>query len=198
MSPTRLKARGPMRLPLAALGAVLLGATTLAAGPMPAPSGSGSAFKPELILVSQQTKAAPASFRADAVAAVDGGSAMRAEGAASVRPGPRVASYLVQSDTERPLASDVLAELIGLLQAPSGFDDSVIKRCIPGLSVGFRLTRGQEPVTELVLDFACDKLIVLDLATDEESSTDFGPSRAAFVALAKRALPNDSEIQSLD
>jgi len=55
-----------------------------------------------------------------------------------------------------------------------------------------------EPVTEVVLDFGCEKLTMAEAgATHDLHSTYFDPSRAAFVAFVNSALPDDSELSKL-
>jgi hypothetical protein len=104
------------------------------------------------------------------------------------------------------LSSELLNELVTLVRSDSGFDDSIVKRCRPGTSVGFRLLRKpppdsgstNEPVTELVLDFGCEKLTMAEAgATHDLHATYFDPSRAAFVVFVNRALPDDRELSRL-
>ena len=127
---------------------------------------------------------------------------MRVEGAGTATPGVRVADYLKRSGTERPLSEEILGELLRLLRSESGFDDSIVRRCRPGTSVGFVLTgksaNAGEEKTEMALDFGCNKLILAHPGSNGDvHATDFGPSRSAFVALVKRALPNDRELRRL-
>ncbi len=127
---------------------------------------------------------------------------MRVDAAAKVTPGARVADYLKRSGTERPLSPESITDLTVLLRSETGFDDSIVKRCRPGISVGFVLTRqpanaGEEKI-ELVLDFGCEKLMLTRAgSTADIHATDFGPSRSAFVALVKRSLPHDRELRKL-
>ena len=141
--------------------------------------------------------AEPLMFRQQATEGVESGTVMRAEGVATATPGPRIAGYLARPDTERPLSAEALAELLALLRSDSGFDDSIVERCRPGLSIGVKLTRTAAPATELVLDFECERMILTGPPGSGEQATDFGPSRDAFVAFAKHALPDDAEVQAL-
>jgi len=120
-------------------------------------------------------------------------------------PGLRLAGYRVRPDTERPLTAELLRELLALVRAPQGFDDGVRKRCRPGVSLGFRLARRESdgatgpPPSELVIDFGCNRLSLGDdrIADVDARASYFDPSRAAFVGLARRALPDDPEIARL-
>lgn len=145
-------------------------------------------------------------LRSRATADLIKGTVMRVDGAAQATPGPRLAGYLIRPGTERPLSPELLNELASLVRSNTGFDDSIVKRCRPGTSVGFRLFRKaasdsgstNEPVTELVLDFGCEKLTLAEGgATGEVHATYFDPSRAAFAAFVNRALPGDSELSEL-
>lgn len=133
--------------------------------------------------------------------------AIRVRGVAPATPGTRLAGYLVpRGTTKRSLGADDVAALIALVRSDTGFDDSITKRCRPGTSVGFELSRkapaggGPEagPATQLVLDFGCAKMTAVDTAEPADlHATYFDPSRSAFVAFVKRVLPGDSEIQKL-
>jgi hypothetical protein len=145
-------------------------------------------------------------LRSRATADVIKGTVMRVSGVGQAIPGARLAGYLIRPGTERPLSGELVNELVTLVRSDSGLDDSIVKRCRPGTSVGFRLFRKppsgsgstNEPVTELVLDFGCDKLTVAEAgATGNPHSTYFDRSRAAFVAFVKRALPDDNELRKL-
>jgi hypothetical protein len=131
---------------------------------------------------------------------------IRVSGMGAATPGPRLAGYLVRPSTKRPLRADDVAALVELIRSGTGFDDSVTKRCRPGTSVGFELSRktqaggdsGAGPGTELVLDFGCAKLTTVDTADPADlHTTYFDPARGAFVAFVKRVLPGDGEIQKL-
>ena len=94
----------------------------------------------------------------------------------------------------------MLRDLVALVQSPEAFDDAIEKRCKSGVSVGFRLSRPPEqPSSEVVLDFGCDRLMVGAPGRDADGQASyFDPSRPAFVDLAKRALPDDPEVQALE
>jgi hypothetical protein len=148
----------------------------------------------------------PSGVRSRAAADVVKGTVLRVDGVALATPGSRLAGYLIRPGTERPLSSELLNELVTLVRSESGFDDSIVKRCRPGTSVGFRLFRKPAPdsgstngpVTELVLDFGCQKLTVAEAgAAGNPHATYFDPSRAAFVAFVNRALPDDGELSKL-
>ena len=142
--------------------------------------------------------------RWNATMGVVGGTVLRVEAAGRSVPGPKLAGYLVLSETERPLSEHALEELVALIRSPDGFDDSVTKRCNPGISVGFRLMRKhaveqkQQTRTELVVDFGCNRLLIGDAQGDSDAQASyFDPSRAAFVELVQLALPEDRELRSL-
>lgn len=140
--------------------------------------------------------------RQEAATDVVTGTVMRVDPAAKVTPGVRIADYLKRSGTERPLSRETIDELTVLLRSDKGFDDSIVKRCRPGTSVGIVLTRkaanAREEENELVLDFGCEKLMLTGAgSTADVHATDFGPSRSAFVELVKRALPHDRELRKL-
>jgi hypothetical protein len=118
--------------------------------------------------------------------------------------GPKLAGYLILSATERPLSKHILDQLVALVRAPEGFDDSVTKRCRPGVSVGFRLRRKpvakgmKQTITSMVLDFGCNRLVIGDARGDPNAEASyFDPSRAAFVELVKLAFPDDRELEAL-
>lgn len=129
---------------------------------------------------------------------------LRVDGAGVHAPGPRLADYRIRPGTEQPLRENLLQELVKLVRAADGFDDSIHKRCRPGVSVGFRLVHmaaegaTAPPPSELVLDFGCNKLVVGNASADPAARASyFDPSRAAFMGLSKRALPSDPEIGRL-
>lgn len=117
----------------------------------------------------------------------------------------RLAGYLINEGSEQPLPEQLTSDFVSLVRAKGGFDDSIRKRCKPGLSVGFRLarscaeTKGEQQVSELVVDFGCNRLTIGD-GSDETplQAYFFDPSRAAFVNLVKRALPDDELLKSLN
>lgn len=135
-------------------------------------------------------------FRDAAFANVSSGTVLRAEGAAAATEGPRIVGYLAKEETEQPLSESDLGSLLGLLSADAAFVDGEISRCEPGTALGVRLS-GAAGKTELVLDYACDRMIAVNPAGVEQTSY-FTPARDALVALAKRLLPNDREIQALN
>jgi hypothetical protein len=119
----------------------------------------------------------------------------------------KLAGFSVRSASSRPLEKDAQAALSVALGAPTGFDDATAKRCSVHLLVGFRVTRslpttGAEPKSqdiEIAIDFACQKIFVVRStgASLIVHASHFDPSRAAFVALAKSALPDDPELARL-
>lgn len=148
----------------------------------------------------------PAARRQRATAGIVAGTAIRVNGVAAMTPGVRLAGYLIRPGIRRALSAEQLAALVGLVRSGTGFDDSITRRCRPGKSVGFELVRKSPtsgdppdaPVTELVLDFGCNKLAAADAGEPAEVHTSyFAPSRGAFVAFVKRVLPDDREILQL-
>jgi hypothetical protein len=106
--------------------------------------------------------------RWNATAHVVHGLIMRVEAVAASLPGERLAGYLIHADSEQAASDEVLEQLIALVRNNDGFDDSIVKRCKSGLSVGFRLFRKDASTgnalsaTELVLDFGCDRMTVAE------------------------------------
>jgi hypothetical protein len=147
---------------------------------------------------------------ADAVSAA----AMRLEkpgagwnGASPAAP-DRIAGFTVRAGTERPLDAATLAALLDRLRAPAGYDDRIAKRCAMDHLVGFRLTRrpastgaAHDDIVEIAVDFTCQKLFAARGGSRGRArsvlGTHFDPSRAAFLALVKQALPGDAEIARL-
>lgn len=117
----------------------------------------------------------------------------------------RVAGLLPREPQEkqRVLGPDEVAEIAARLRDAKGFDDRVQKRCLMKTMVGFRVTRSlpstgaaREETTDVVVDFACQKLFAVHGEGDTRTvhATHFDPSRAAFLALVRRALPDDAEL----
>lgn len=137
-----------------------------------------------------------------ATADVVSATVMRVEGVAQATPGPRLAGYLIRPGTEQPLSPEHTRELVELVRFDSGFDDSIVKRCRPAESVGFRLLREgpsgtrSSTTTELVLCFGCEKLSIAVNGTDIHA-TYFDPSRNAFLSFVTRILPEDEELRKL-
>jgi len=144
---------------------------------------------------------AQASARRSFTDAVSRGTILRVDGAAEATPGEKLGGYLVRPGTEQPLGAEALKELIALMRADSGFNDSIRKRCRPGVSVGIRLFRpgpnAAEARTDLVLDFGCNRLLVSAEGSAQAADTYFDDARARFVEFAQRALPADAELRAL-
>lgn len=137
-----------------------------------------------------------------AVEGIERASVLRIAG--SREPGSReFAGRSVRVASEVALTPDLTQRFVELMRSDQGFDDSVVSRCAPGVGVGFALaraagaTRQLGPVTEVILDFGCLRLIVGAPIGAGVHATSFQPSRTAFVELAKRALPHDDQIQRL-
>lgn len=121
-------------------------------------------------------------------------------------PAEEVAGFAVRPGTERPLDAPAISSLRGLLEAPRGFDDTIVTRCATRQLAGVRLVR-QLPSTdgprrqtvELALDFACQRLFVAfgEGTRRVTLAPHFGPSRPAFVAWTKAALRGDRELAGL-
>ena len=89
-----------------------------------------------------------------------------------------------------------LKALVDLVQAPSGFDDDILKRCAMKDLVGFELVRSpattgkpREDVVEIAIDLACNKLFAVRGGANGSKrtlhATHYDPSRAGFIALIK-------------
>jgi hypothetical protein len=120
----------------------------------------------------------------------------------------RIAGFTVRAGTERPLDAAALGALLDRLRAPTGYDHRIAKRCAMDHLVGFRLTRrpattgaARDEIVEIAVDFSCQKLFAARGGDRGRArtvlATHFDPSRAAFVALVKQALPGDAEIAKL-
>ena len=110
---------------------------------------------------------------------------------------------LVPRREPRAVEGDLTNQLVERLRDAKGFDDRVLKRCLMGSMVGFRMTRSlpttgapREETVDVAFDLTCAKLFVVHGAGAARSvhATHFDPSRAALLALAKRALPDDAEL----
>lgn len=132
--------------------------------------------------------------------------------AASVNPAdPAPASltgFGIKRGTGIPVDRDVIDGLVKALRNPRGFDDQIQKRCLMSHMVGFRLRRSlattgdpREQDVDVSMDFTCQKLFVARAGTGAKPpsvhATHFDPSRATFLALVKKALPDDAEIRGL-
>jgi hypothetical protein len=121
----------------------------------------------------------------------------------------RVAGFVVRAGTEHPLDQATMNAFATLVRDDGGFDDQTLDRCRSRDLVGLRVERtlpttAEAPRTataEIALDFACDKLFGAHGGSAgmprKALATHFAPSRNAFLALVKRALPGDTEIAKL-
>lgn len=118
----------------------------------------------------------------------------------------RVAGFAVRAGTEHALDRATIDALRAALENEHGFDDQIEKRCSVAHLVGARLTRtlatSGGPRTQSVdvaVDFACDKFFAAFGEPPHRVvlASHFDPSRAAFVAWAKQAMPGDAEIAKL-
>jgi hypothetical protein len=112
----------------------------------------------------------------------------------------RIADFVV-AGPERELPEAARAQLADLLKDDKGYDDRVAKRCAMGKTVGFRIsktlaTTDTQPHVgdlEMAIDFNCQKLFLTrDGAGGRRvvHATHFDPSRPAFLAFAKTAVPD--------
>jgi hypothetical protein len=180
------------------------------ASPKPAAEGRTADGTKAPFAAAAPAKDARVSTRWKATADVVNGVTLRVDGAAEAAVGTRMLGYLVRTGTEQRLDPSVLKELVALLRSDTAFDDSIVTRCRPGTSVGFRLVRKaeataaqSEQTVELVLDFGCSRLMLMltgtgtGTADSEVHTTHFDPSRPAFAALVQRARPDDAELRAL-
>ena len=199
-----MKARNPARITATAFAAGLIilcacksGSDNAAsAAPLAEVAKDGARLEatPQAPPPSEEVASSP---RMKATADVVSATVMRVDGAAEATPGARLAGYLIRPDSERPLEPKLLQQLLSLVRSDSNFDDSIVTRCRPGVSVGFRLAR-RPAASDLVVDFGCNRLSVTDSQAGADiHATSFDPSRAHFVALVKEALPDDAELRSL-
>lgn len=121
------------------------------------------------------------------------------------RPPGTIAAMPIRPSSVRPLATSDVARLAELLRSPTGFNDKVMKRCLMGALVGFRMTRrapalphGNE-VVDIAIDMQCSKLFIVtgDGSSTIHHATHYDPSRAEFLELARRALPDDTELRKV-
>ena len=130
----------------------------------------------------------------------------------AIDPTSTLLAGFAERGAESPLDHETTDALVKALRAPHGFDDDIVKRCAVGHLVGFRVRRSlattadtkesPEPeVVDVAVDFTCQKLFVVRGGAQGGArtvhATHFDPSRAAFLALAKKALPADPEIAAL-
>ena len=119
-----------------------------------------------------------------------------------------LAGFGMRRGTQSPLDHDTTDALVKALRNPHGFDDQIAKRCAVNHLVGFRLDRTlpttgapHHETVDVAIDFVCQKLFVARAGAGGRPptvlATHFDPSRAAFLAIAKKALPGDGEISSL-
>ncbi len=123
--------------------------------------------------------------------------------------------------TARDVSPAALDTLRAALTKEDGFDDAIMNRCVMEQLVGLQLTRAlpvtiygegeagtSEVVTDLVLDLHCQRIFFRTRALMTRLGprpatkasvewTNFGPSHAAIVALARSLLPDDREINAL-
>jgi len=143
---------------------------------------------------------------------VTSGSVMRLDLAGKLNPADpqemSLAGFPIRRGTQSPIDRDTVDALVKALRTPHGFDDDIQKRCLMSHLVGFRLRRAlpttgdaREETVDVAIDFTCQKLFVgrpgLAGSPPRLHATHFDPSRPAFLALAKKALPADGEIKGL-
>ena len=105
----------------------------------------------------------------------------------------RIAGYKEISDTSQQLSAESLADLRHWLRAEASFNDNVVKRCPPGVTVGFVLERTAPSMpqrTDLGVDVSCARLDIVQNG-DEVSFSFFDPSREQLLGILSRVLPND-------
>jgi hypothetical protein len=127
------------------------------------------------------------------------GAIFRAHSAGTAIPGARILGYLVDARAgESPLLAASLRELVSHLRSPDGFDDTKIRRCMSGVSVGVRIAR-ENATTEMVIDFGCDRLRIAGAAAENADMhvSQIDPSRSAFVHFVRGALPQDPALNAL-
>ncbi|HET7544024.1 MAG TPA: hypothetical protein VFK05_29335 [Polyangiaceae bacterium] len=110
----------------------------------------------------------------------------------------RIAGLKEISGTSRELSAELLAELMAWLHAESGFNDRVMKRCPPGITVGFVLTHkgrgGTAPRTDLDVDLGCSALDIVQNG-EQISFAYFDPSRERLFSILRRVFPNDPQLK---
>jgi hypothetical protein len=134
---------------------------------------------------------------------VDAGDAMRVDVASDPPKSAMLGRYVPRAATRRTLSAATTQRLIALLRSRTGVEDDVIKRCQPGVMVGFELRStardvpGPTPHSTVVLDFGCSALHVQGVGSDAIATSYFDAQYADFVALARDALPDDEHVAKL-
>ena len=143
---------------------------------------------------------------------VTSGSVMRLDLAGKLNPADpqemSLTGFPIRRGTQSPVDRDTGDALVKALRNPHGFDDDIQKRCLMSHLVGFRLRRAllttgdaRDETLDVAIDFTCQKLFVarpgVASSPPRLHATHFDPSRPAFLALAKKALPADGEITGL-
>lgn len=118
----------------------------------------------------------------------------------------RVAGFAVRAGSEHPIDGAAMDSLRSLLRNEHGFDDQIAKRCSMAHLVGVRFARSlattgapRTQKVDVAMDFVCDAFFAAfgDGPHRVVLASHFDPSRAAFVAWAKQAMPGDAEIAEL-
>lgn len=105
---------------------------------------------------------------------------------------------IISTAKEQP--KEFAGKLAAILFDDKTYDFDKAKRCEFSPGVGFRFWKDKDWV-DLVICFSCDELEVSTIPPGEKdrkaSREDCDSARAALVALAKSAFPDDKEIQGL-
>ncbi len=114
-----------------------------------------------------------------------------------------IAGLTVRRGAEAALSESTTRQLNAFLHDPAGFDDDVLKRCVMGELVGFKVmfrsAGGAEAPAEIVIDLGCHKIFAVtgDRAPRTVYASHFDPSRARGLALAKELFPKDPQLAAL-
>ena len=109
----------------------------------------------------------------------------------------RIAGLKEISGTSHELSAELTAELLQWLRAEAGFKDHILRRCAPGLTVGFALSRKAPSTpqrTDISLDLSCTSLDIIENGK-QISFSYFDPSREQLFAILARVLPNDRQLK---
>jgi len=120
------------------------------------------------------------------------------------RPPEHIASFRVLKGSERPLPPELLQSLAEWLRFRDGFVQFTLsKDCRPGPMVGILLEitapRPEQQTVELALNLACN-FVFISMRDGRAATTwvsHFDPSWAQIIAILRRALPQDQELEGI-
>jgi len=124
-------------------------------------------------------------------------------------PGAFAGGLKVTAGSQRTLDAATQQAFVETLRAPKGYDDQVARRCLMGKLVGFRVERtlasssgtAETATVDIAMDFTCHKIFFVrdgeGRGVHVAAATHFDPLRSPFLAIAKKALPDDAELRKI-